>query len=201
LVPSPAGVSLVLKEEGFARLPRRRDEGRPATIRPQVAAVTDVRELDLRPRTFGTQFGGIFLFVPYLSTVPLQRLLDEAGLPGTGMIPAAHAMRSLLALKLFGNARHSGIMSHVLNEGLGLFAGLNVIPKRAFLTEYSCRLPAECHQSFKCSWFLSRSLALLPGHSRVARWTEVAPMPGPWATCPAPRRGGCGGCRGASSGA
>jgi len=153
LVLSPAGVSLILKEEGFARLPRRRDEERPATTRPQVAAVADVRELDLSPRTFRTQFGGIFLFVPYLNAVPLQAMLDEAEFPGTAMVPAAHAMRSLLALKLFGNARHSHIMSHVLDEGLGLFAGLNVIPKRAFLTEYSCRLPAECHQSFMRSWF------------------------------------------------
>ena len=49
-------------------------------------------------------------------------------------------MRSLLALKLFGNARHSHVMSAVFDEGLALFAGLNVIPKRSFLTEYSCRI-------------------------------------------------------------
>jgi len=41
----------------------------------------------------------------------------------------------LLALKLFGNARHSHVMSSVFDEGLALFAGLNVIPKRSFLTE------------------------------------------------------------------
>lgn len=41
-------------------------------------------------------------------------------------------MRSLLALKLFGSARHSHVMNYVLDEGLGLFAGLNAIPKRAF---------------------------------------------------------------------
>jgi hypothetical protein len=39
-------------------------------------------------------------------------------------------------LKLFGNARHSHVMSSVLDEGLALFAGLNVVPKRSFLTEY-----------------------------------------------------------------
>jgi len=46
---SPVGVSLILKEEGFARLPRRRDEERPATVRPEVAAVADVQQLDLSP--------------------------------------------------------------------------------------------------------------------------------------------------------
>jgi hypothetical protein len=34
----------------------------------------------------------------------------------------------LLALKLQGNQRHTQVMSAVLDEGLALFAGLNVIP-------------------------------------------------------------------------
>jgi hypothetical protein len=54
-------------------------------------------------------------------------------------------MRSLLDLKLFGNARHSHVMSAVLDEGLALFAGLNVIPKRSVLTEYSCRIAPACY--------------------------------------------------------
>ena len=53
-------------------------------------------------------------------------------------------MRSLLGLKLFGKARHSHVMSSVLDEGLALFAGLNRIPKRAFLTEYSSRVNPDC---------------------------------------------------------
>jgi len=44
-VPTPASVSLIVKAEGFARLPRRRDEERPDTTRPTVAEVADVREL------------------------------------------------------------------------------------------------------------------------------------------------------------
>jgi hypothetical protein len=58
----------------------------------------------------------------------------------------------LLALKLFGNARHSHVMSHVLDEGLALFAGLNVIPKRSFLTEYSCRIDPACYPKLMCAW-------------------------------------------------
>src|SRR6516162_9187119 len=64
--------------------------------------------------------------------------------PSSKMIPAACAVRSLLALKLFGSARHSHVMSSVLDEGLALFAGLNVIPKRSLLTEYSCQIPPSC---------------------------------------------------------
>jgi transposase len=137
---SPVAVSFLLKEEGFARLPRRYDDERPDTPRPTAAAVADVRRLDLRSRQLRTKFGGLFLFVPYLAAIPFDGLLDEARLPGSSKIPAASAMRALLALKLFGNARHSHVMGCVFDEGLALFAGLNVMPKRAFLTEYSCRI-------------------------------------------------------------
>jgi Transposase DDE domain len=150
---SPVALSLMLKEEGFARLPRRRDEERLPGPRPEVAEVADANRLDLSPRQVRTQFGGLYLFVPYLAQIPLERMLEEAGFPGTQMIPAAQAIRSLLGLKLFGSARHSHVMSYVLDEGLALFAGLNVIPKRSFLTEYSCRIDPASYPRLMRLWF------------------------------------------------
>jgi transposase len=150
---SPVSVSQVLQEEGFARLPRRRDDERPPGTRPTVADVADVRQLDCQPRQFRTQFGGLFLFLPMLAQIPFDRLLRQAGLPGSEMIPAGCAIRSLLALKLFGSARHSHVMSSVLDEGLALFAGLNVVPKRSFLTEYSCRIDPDCYPKLTRLWF------------------------------------------------
>jgi len=163
---SPVTISLLLKEEGFARLPRRADDERPDTPRPTAAAVADVRRLDLQPRQLRTKFGGVFLFLPYLAAIPFDQLLEEAGLPSSKKIPAAHAMRALLALKLFGNARHSHVMSAVFDEGLALFAGLNVIPKRAFLTEYSCRIDPACYPVLMRRWHEAASTLGLPhGHS------------------------------------
>ena len=150
---SPAAVARVLKEVGFAKLPRRADEERPATPRPEAAAVADVRQLDLSPQQFRTQFGGLFLFVPYLVQIPLERMLQQTGFPGTQQVPAAQAMRSLLALKLFGSARRSRVMSSVFDQGLALFAGLNVTPKRSFLTEYSCRIPPAAYPKLMSRWF------------------------------------------------
>jgi transposase len=150
---SPVSVSHILKEEGFARLPRRLDEERPPTTRPTAGAVADVGQLDLTPRQVHSKFGGLFLFVPLLAAMPFDRMLVEVGFPGSKMIPAGYAIRSLLALKLFGSARHSHIMSYVLDEGLALFAGLNVIPKRSFLTEYSCRIDPQCYPRWMRLWF------------------------------------------------
>jgi len=150
---SRATVSRILKQEGFARLPRRLDAERPQRTHPTVADVADVRQLDLTPRHFRTSFGGLFLFVPWLVSAKLDTILRRVGLPESKMIPAGCAVRSLLGLKLFGNARHSHVMSHVLDEGLALFAGLNRIPKRAFLTEYSCRIKPTCYPTWMRGWF------------------------------------------------
>jgi hypothetical protein len=150
---SPVSISLILKEEGFARLPRRSDEERPPTTRPREAAVADIRQLDRTPRTIRTQFGGLFLFLPFLAAIPLDRMLDKVGFPGSRMVPAGSALRSLLALKLFGSARHSHVMSYVLDEGPALWAGLNAIPKRAFMTEYSCRVDPQGYPRLMRAWF------------------------------------------------
>jgi hypothetical protein len=149
---TPAAISLILRQEGFARLPRRRDDERPEAPRPIQAAVADVRQLDLSPRSFRTRFGGLFLFLGDLVACDLDGLLRRASFPGSKMVPAGCAVRALLALKLFGNARHSHIMSHVLDEGLALLAGLNVIPKRALLTVYSCRIPPASHARLMATW-------------------------------------------------
>ncbi len=163
---SPASISTILKEEGFARLPRRRDDERPATTRPNAADVADAGKLDLSERTFRTKVGGLFLFLPYLAKIPLDKMLADAKFPGTKMMPAAHAIRSLLAMKLFGSARHSHVMSYVFDEGLALFAGLNVIPKRSFLTEYSCRIRPVCYPQIMRSWFDTvKKLGLKRGRS------------------------------------
>jgi transposase len=150
---SPVAVSQVLKAEGFARLPRRADDERPPGSRPTTADVADVRQLDLSPRQLRTRFGGLFLFLPTLASIPLDRIVRQAGLPGSRMIPAGCALRSLLALKLFGTARHPHVMSAVLDEGLALFAGLNAIPKRSFLTEYSSRIDPTCYPKLMRRWF------------------------------------------------
>jgi hypothetical protein len=142
-----------LKENGFAKLPRRLDDERPTKTSPVVVDVADVRQLDLTPRNFPTKFGGLFLFLPYLVPTEMDMILARVGFPGSKMIPAACAMRSLLALKLFGNARHSHVMSAVLDEGLALFAGLNAIPKRSSLTEYSCRIAPTCYPALMRDWF------------------------------------------------
>ena len=68
-------IAILLKEEGFAKLPRRLDEERPYLDRPTIAPVADYKMLDLSCRQFRTSFAGLFLFIPLLLEVDLQRVL------------------------------------------------------------------------------------------------------------------------------
>jgi len=163
---SPAYIGIMLKQEGFARLPRRADEERPEHPHPEPAPVADVQQLDLAPRQLRTQFGGLFLFVPYLAQVDWKSIFEAHGFPGSKMIPAAQAIRSLLGLKLYGSARHSHVMSEVFDPGLALFAGLNCVPKRSFLTEYSCRIAPAAYPQAMREWFdAMKDLGLPRGES------------------------------------
>src|SRR5258705_10750578 len=63
---SATAVREVLAAEGFAPLPRRRDEERPFRVAPTVEAVANVKDFVLTEREFTTRMGGLFLFIPDL---------------------------------------------------------------------------------------------------------------------------------------
>ena len=140
---SATAVGEVLKAEGFARLPRRRDDERAPRIGPSIEAVADVRDFSLAPREFATRVGGLFLFIPDLVRLNAAMLAKRAKLPGSQMIPPLQALLSSLGLKLWSIERKSHVMALVADEGLGLFCGLNVVPKKSFLSEYSSRITPQ----------------------------------------------------------
>ena len=150
---SPTAVRELLRADGFAPLPRRLDEERPARLAPTVEPVADVREFSLSPGTqFTTRCGGLFLFVPDLVRLQFDALVKEARLPGSVMIPPEHALRATMALKLWSVERKSHVMSLVTDPGLALFCGLNAIPKKSYLCEYSSRLDHARTTSLLAAW-------------------------------------------------
>jgi transposase len=140
---SVTAVREVLREEGFAPLPRRLDEERPQRVSPSAEAVANVRDFVLSPREFTTRVGGLFLFLHDLVRLNGDALALGAKLPGSAMIPAGHALRAALALKLWSIERKSHVMALVADEGLALFCGLNAMPKKSFLSEHSSRITPQ----------------------------------------------------------
>jgi len=160
-------LTVLLREEGFARLTRRGDEERPATLKPEPAAVADVRELSASPRSFRTQAGGLFFFVPLMRNLDLRQVLRGLDLPGSNMIPAEQAVRTLLALKLIGKERKSHVMDLVFDEGIALFAGLNVVPKRSYLAAYSSSIGQDTNLALMAAWSKQVQLAGLQYGSSI----------------------------------
>src|SRR2546429_3693734 len=68
------------------------------------------------------------------------------------MLPADHALRCCLALKLWSIERKSHVMALIADEGLALFAGLNAFPKKSYLSEYSCRIDPRKTDRFLTAW-------------------------------------------------
>ena len=159
LQASTAYIYNVLTAAGHKRLARRPADQR--SVRALHAVRADRRALDLAPRSFETGFGGLFLFAFDLARMGMDALLQE--LPGSALIPAGCAVRSLLALKLWGIGRPSPIMAETLDEGLALFAGLNAIAKRSTLSEYTARCDPHFTGELMHRWYhaatgLGRSL-------------------------------------------
>jgi transposase len=142
----------ILAAEGFAPLPRRLDEERPVGVGPTTEAVADVRNFILCTGEFTTKVGGLFLFIPDLIRLNFDALAKAAKLPGSRMIPAEHALRASLALKLWSVERKSHVMALVADEGLAMFCGLNVMPKRSFLSEYSSRITRQKTTLLLSNW-------------------------------------------------
>lgn len=149
---SATAVREVLAGEGFAPLPRRLDEERPVRIGPDVQAVANIGDFVLTPREFTTRTGGLFLFIPDLVRLDSDAWAQAAKLPGSRMVPSAHALRASLALKLWSIERKSHVMALVADEGLALFCGLNAMPKKSFLSEYSSRITPQKVQRLLALW-------------------------------------------------
>jgi transposase len=135
-------VERVLAEEGFPKLPRRTRLKIGLTVKgaevPKKTTGIAVGQMD--GQHFTCESAGVFLFAPFLEKLQVSELIRSAGLPGTKVIPAVSYFLSFLALKLIGTERYAHMGDHAFDPGLGLFAGLNVLPKCTAMSTYSYSL-------------------------------------------------------------
>ncbi len=112
--------------------------GQSANDGSVVPDIADVRSLSFENgRQFPTKVAGLFLFLPLLLDLDLPQAVTDAGLPGSEPIPPLQALLALLVPKLLGKRRVSHISDLCDDEGAGLFADLNVLPKVTYATDYS----------------------------------------------------------------
>lgn len=140
IVISDDPIIKILDDEGFAKLFRRtyheRIEALQADKRyPESSSVEEFGN----QKKFTTSYGGLFLFLPLLTELELPALFNTDGLYGSKVIPRISYMLSYLALKLLGKERLCHINDLSFDNGLGVFAGLNVLPKSTAISSYSYR--------------------------------------------------------------
>ncbi len=81
------------------------------------------------------------------------------------MVPAPSALLSLLSLKLLDKERRSHINDFNFDEAMGLFAGLNILPKRTFATDYSYRTHREQQRTLLQGWVKALAPVMFPDAS------------------------------------
>jgi len=134
----------VLQAEGFAKLFRRTHAERRAALQMAKDPSEIANIKNFAAHSFvRTSYGGIFLFIPLILEMNLDSLFRKTAFYGSGQIPRINYLMSFIALKLMGKERLSHVVDLNFDYGLGTFAGLNVLPKVAAITQYSYRNPHQ----------------------------------------------------------
>ena len=132
-----------VKRAGFGRLPRRMARRGSDEERRQVLAAPVSALRDGRPDEFTTSMGGILLFAHLIVKYRIDEAIADSGYPESNCLPALQSVLSFLGLKLSGFQRYSHDDQWCMDCGLGLFAGMNVLPKTAWLSSYSFRVTRD----------------------------------------------------------
>ncbi len=126
-------------------------------------------------RRLRTRNVGVFLFLPLLATLRFDRIVAQANYPGSKMVPASSALLALLTLKLLDKERRGHINDFNFDEALGLFAGLNILPKKSYAIDYSYRTTRENQRALLERWVAALGKVLFPAANTFS--VDFHPIP------------------------
>ena len=137
----------IVSEEGFSRLPRRSKLAKQQLENVKIAAEKSC-PLAFTPEVFKSSNAGILMFLGMIRRYKIDTVIDKSDYPETSVIGKTQSILSFLALKLANRRRYSADDTWCMDRGMGLFAGLNVLPKTAWYTSYSDRVTSDMNQKF-----------------------------------------------------
>jgi transposase len=131
-------ILIILKKEGFARLPRRSKEQKHKLVFSNniIEAPKSVK-LIFENEDITSQSTAILLFIPYVIKLGIDKIITNSKYPETSSINRLSSILCFLALKVNDIRRYCTDDLWCMDRGLGLFAGLNVLPKVAWYSSYS----------------------------------------------------------------
>jgi hypothetical protein len=139
----------MLIKEGFTRLERRTVEEKNKLsqkierIKASVAA-----KLEFEPEKFTSSNTGLLVFLLIIYKYGIHKAIERSNYPGTETINKISSILCFLALKLSDIKRYSHDDIWCNDRGMGLFAGLNVLPKTAWYSSYSSRVDSSMNLAF-----------------------------------------------------
>lgn len=137
-----------VNKEGFAKLPRRNKADRSLKgAEKKIKAPISVT-LDYSSENFSSQNLGILCMLPYIKKFGIDVAIENSLYPETESINKLSSILCFLALKLSNVRRYSADDLWCMDRGLGLFAGLNVLPKTGWFSSYSSRITRNMNLSF-----------------------------------------------------
>ena len=143
----------ILKSHGFVRLPKRSGEDRQEILKEGAyakvspAPVSEMIPFDL-PEKFSSKGVGLLSFLPIIKSYGIDKIIERTNYPGSSKINRLSAILSFLALKLSDVKRYGHDDGWCMDRGLGMFAGLNVLPKTTWFSAYSSAVSRASNVAF-----------------------------------------------------
>jgi transposase len=139
---SEGAVYKICDDNGFARLPKRSSEQRQELmersgyVNVAQAPVSIIHTFSEEER-FSSQGVGVLCFLPLIKAYGIDKAIEESAYPMTTQIGRLNAVLAFMALKLSNVQRYGQDDGWCMDRGLGMFAGLNVLPKTTWYSAYS----------------------------------------------------------------
>jgi transposase len=134
-------IERILKDAGYGKLKRRTflELGKTSKNKliPERSEILDFSRIS--PFSVDCPAAGVFFFIPYILESGILDIIQKCELPDSKDISSLQASLSMLLLKLIGCERLTHIDRFDQEPGLGVFAGLNILPKPTYMNTYSCR--------------------------------------------------------------
>ncbi len=137
----------IIHQQGFARLPRRQKLTKKSLGPTGLKADKSV-SLTFIPESFKSASAGVLCLLPYIKKYGLSQIIEASDFPATTQISKQSSILAFIALKSSNARRYTADDLWCMDRGLGLFAGLNVLPKAAWFSSYSNRVSREMNLKF-----------------------------------------------------
>ncbi|MEA2103986.1 MAG: transposase [Candidatus Cloacimonadota bacterium] len=142
-------INNILKENNQPTLSRRTSrEKKCVKLSNRIQAPKSMPLDYLVSQKFDSLSGSIFLFYPILKEIKIDEIINKSGYPETEQLSKLNMILSFIALKLNNTERISHDSDYRIDRGLGLFSGLNVLPKNATLSSYSYKINRQMNKEF-----------------------------------------------------